>query len=56
MGNCLLPVNLGEQEGVDQVTKAIGDWAAQKQIDRSEAALFLPILPGYSTPLSAAAN
>ncbi len=53
MGSNLMPVNLAAQDEVNILTKAIGEWAQRKQQDRSQAAIYPPVLPGYSAPLSA---
>lgn len=53
MGNNLLPVSLAAQDQVDTLTKAIGGWAERRKTDRSQEAIYPPILPGYSVTLSA---
>ncbi|KAE8370134.1 NADH oxidase [Aspergillus caelatus] len=53
MGNNLLPVNLAAQDEVDILTKAIGEWTQRKQNDRSQEAIYPPVLPGYSVALLA---
>ncbi|OJJ04317.1 hypothetical protein ASPVEDRAFT_43785 [Aspergillus versicolor CBS 583.65] len=44
MGNRLAPINLGEQEAVDRVTAAAAKWAQRKSADRSQDAVWPPLI------------
>ncbi|PYH92794.1 NADH oxidase [Aspergillus ellipticus CBS 707.79] len=55
MGVGLKPVDLGEKEWAEKVTAAVSQWGVLKQADRSESALWPPLLMGYEVPLAAQA-
>lgn len=51
MGHNLSPVDLSTLQNVDVLTQAIQDWAKRKQQDRSQDAIYPPVLPGYKVPI-----
>jgi len=51
MGINLTPADLSTLQNVDLLTQAIQDWAKRKQQDRSQEAIYLPVLPGYEVSI-----